>query len=222
MARHIVFPMRRQAKIPAASRPQLSVCIGYRWRRGGWKVPHLSVRQLVRSGSPNGLCGRAQAIPPTGCHPSESWDPTIHLRCGELGPSFGWDDTELEGPQVHNTYFVYLLASRRNGTLYTGVTSDLMGRVAQHRACRGWVHQQVRRHPARVVRAARVDRGGNYAREADQDVAACLENRVVPGSEPELGRSVSGIGQRHLVGNELPPNHQCHPSESCIYPPALR
>jgi predicted GIY-YIG superfamily endonuclease len=55
------------------------------------------------------------------------------LRCGELGPSFRWDDTELEGLQVHKTYFVYLLASRRNGTLYTGVTSDLMGRVAQHR-----------------------------------------------------------------------------------------
>jgi putative endonuclease len=28
---------------------------------------------------------------------------------------------------------VYVLASRRNGTLYTGVTSDLPGRVAQHR-----------------------------------------------------------------------------------------
>ena len=30
-------------------------------------------------------------------------------------------------------YFVYLLASRRNGTLYVGVTSDLAGRVGQHR-----------------------------------------------------------------------------------------
>jgi putative endonuclease len=28
---------------------------------------------------------------------------------------------------------VYLLASRRNGTLYTGVTSDLLGRIYQHR-----------------------------------------------------------------------------------------
>lgn len=28
---------------------------------------------------------------------------------------------------------VYLLASRRNGTLYVGVTSNLMQRVAQHR-----------------------------------------------------------------------------------------
>jgi putative endonuclease len=28
---------------------------------------------------------------------------------------------------------VYLLASRRNGTLYVGVTSDLLGRVQKHR-----------------------------------------------------------------------------------------
>ena len=28
---------------------------------------------------------------------------------------------------------VYLLASRRNGTLYTGVTSDLCGRLHKHR-----------------------------------------------------------------------------------------
>ncbi len=29
---------------------------------------------------------------------------------------------------------VYLMASKRNGTLYTGVTSDLAVRVAQHKA----------------------------------------------------------------------------------------
>ncbi|MBV9860364.1 MAG: GIY-YIG nuclease family protein [Alphaproteobacteria bacterium] len=29
---------------------------------------------------------------------------------------------------------VYILASRRNGTLYVGVTSDLARRVAQHRS----------------------------------------------------------------------------------------
>ena len=32
-----------------------------------------------------------------------------------------------------NTYFVYILASRRNGTLYTGVTNNLFKRVWQHR-----------------------------------------------------------------------------------------
>ncbi|MDQ6434341.1 GIY-YIG nuclease family protein [Mesorhizobium sp. LHD-90] len=33
--------------------------------------------------------------------------------------------------------FVYILASQKNGTLYTGVTSDLAGRLLQHRTGTG-------------------------------------------------------------------------------------
>jgi len=31
------------------------------------------------------------------------------------------------------SYFIYLMASRKNGTLYAGVTSDLIRRVHQHK-----------------------------------------------------------------------------------------
>lgn len=34
---------------------------------------------------------------------------------------------------MEKTYYVYILASRRNGTLYTGITSDLVKRVWEHK-----------------------------------------------------------------------------------------
>jgi len=39
---------------------------------------------------------------------------------------------------VHDVpYHVYILASRRYGTLYVGITNDLASRIAEHRAGRG-------------------------------------------------------------------------------------
>ena len=34
---------------------------------------------------------------------------------------------------MSKTYYVYILASKRNGTLYIGVTNDLARRVSEHR-----------------------------------------------------------------------------------------
>ena len=34
---------------------------------------------------------------------------------------------------MSKTYYVYILASKRNGTLYIGVTNDLMRRAWEHR-----------------------------------------------------------------------------------------
>ena len=38
---------------------------------------------------------------------------------------------------MSQTYHVYILASGRNGTLYTGVTGDLAQRMGQHRNGKG-------------------------------------------------------------------------------------
>jgi putative endonuclease len=35
------------------------------------------------------------------------------------------------------TYYVYILASRKNGTLYVGVTNNMTRRVWEHRQGRG-------------------------------------------------------------------------------------
>jgi putative endonuclease len=35
---------------------------------------------------------------------------------------------------VMKTYYVYILATKRNGTLYTGVTSNLLRRVNDHKS----------------------------------------------------------------------------------------
>ncbi len=47
------------------------------------------------------------------------------------------------------TYRVYLLTSQRNGTLYVGVTNDLMRRVAEH--CDGTASVFTRRYRVKTL-----------------------------------------------------------------------
>jgi putative endonuclease len=48
-----------------------------------------------------------------------------------------------------SAYFVYILASKPNGTLYVGITNDLIGRVAEHRD--GVVPGFTKRHDIKLL-----------------------------------------------------------------------
>ncbi|MBN9566538.1 MAG: GIY-YIG nuclease family protein [Alphaproteobacteria bacterium] len=50
---------------------------------------------------------------------------------------------------MSKTYFVYILASKRNGTLYIGVTNDLARRVWEHRE--GVIDGFTKRHNVRML-----------------------------------------------------------------------
>src|SRR6185503_18134710 len=50
---------------------------------------------------------------------------------------------------VSKVYYVYLLASRRNGTLYIGVTNDLIRRTWEHRE--GMVSGFTKKHGVKLL-----------------------------------------------------------------------
>ena len=76
-------------------------------------------------------------------------------------------------------FYVYLLASQRNGTLYLGVTRDLVRRVYQHKtkATPGFTS---RYGVQRLVWFEIYDDPTNrdHAREGNQEMAASVETRA--------------------------------------------
>jgi putative endonuclease len=68
-------------------------------------------------------------IPPS-CHASAGWHPANLTSCVFLAISL----SKSFSGKIMKNYYVYILASKRNGTLYTGVTSDLIKRTWQHKA----------------------------------------------------------------------------------------
>jgi putative endonuclease len=82
---------------------------------------------------------------------------------------------------VSNQYYVYILFSKKNGTLYVGVTSDLVKRVWQHKnkLVKGFTQKYS------------VDKLGYY--EVSNDTNAC----VVPLAQTDVANTVvRGIDQK--------------------------
>src|SRR5215218_10650542 len=65
--------------------------------------------------------------------------PRRSRRCGRIehrvsSPAVPRAGKKIQTAPMHERYAVYILASRRNGTLYSGITSDLVRRMEQHKS----------------------------------------------------------------------------------------
>jgi putative endonuclease len=61
--------------------------------------------------------------------------------------------TAIRSYSPASTYYIYILASGRNGILYIGVTDDLATRLEQHRSGRGSeIRQKIQRILPRLCR----------------------------------------------------------------------
>jgi predicted GIY-YIG superfamily endonuclease len=87
-------------------------------------------------------------------------------------------------------YWVYILASDVGGTLYVGVTNDLIRRVHEHRtdAIDGFSRRYSVHRLVYYEQFDQIER--DSTREATQEMDSRLEGRADREDESELGRSV--------------------------------
>ena len=91
-------------------------------------------------------------------------------------------------------YFIYILASKKNGTLYTGVTNDLERRVAEHR--NGAVPGFPTKHKVfKLVYFETLDAPGHaIAREKQLKAGSRADKiRLIERDNPEWGNLFDGL-----------------------------
>jgi putative endonuclease len=88
-------------------------------------------------------------------------------------------------------FFVYILASKRNGTLYVGMTDNLAGRIWQHR--NGTFSGFTQRYDVKTLVWFEIHNSRDlaFARERRQEMGKSLEARADRTGKPALARSLA-------------------------------
>jgi hypothetical protein len=96
-------------------------------------------------------------------------------------------------------YYLYILASRKHGTLYIGVTGDLSRRLWEHRE--GLVKGFTSRYGVTSLVYYEIFGGesGDPAGKDDEKVAATMEGEPDREGQSALGGLVSGAGRGNAI-----------------------